>query len=536
MNLLLTYLSVIFVCGLIAWAVRLPPLIGFLVAGFALHAAGVAHVEALDLFADIGVTLMLFAIGLRLDLKALTDRAMWLTATSHVLIMTIIGAGFITGLGALGAFGPTTFTIAVDVALVLSFSSTIVVIKILQDRGDEQALYGNICIGVLIMQDILAVAFMSILRGQPPHLAALLLIPIVPLLALLTRRWYKLGHGELGALFGIVMALLPGYALFELVGLSGSLGALIMGVVLSRSSGAEQLSHSLFTLKELLLVGFFVNIGFLGLPTWENLLDATLLLLLLPIQAIAYWAILWLLGLRNRTSVLTALLLANYSEFALIIAALGVEDGWLDQRWLLSLVLAVSMSFVISAILNPQSVSRATHLAKRLPTRPPHKIHPEDRPIELGDAHALVLGVGRLGLACLTELTEVYGAKVLGIEHDPARVRHLQERGYNVVEGDATDIDFWERVKDSHQIDMIMLAMPSQHANVDTVKEIRASNINTEECVISSVAMYLEDVEDLEALGLNVVVHLQDGAGESLAERTFIENRQRQLRAGQKGA
>ena len=142
--------------------------------------------------------------------------------------------------------------------------------------------------------------------------------------------------GALGALFGIVMALLPGYALFELVGLSGSLGALIMGVVLSRSPGAEQLSHSLFTLKELLLVGFFVNIGFLGLPTGENLLDATLLLLLLPLQAIAYWGILWLLGLGNRTSVLTALLLANYSEFALIIAALGVEDGWLDQPWLLS--------------------------------------------------------------------------------------------------------------------------------------------------------------------------------------------------------
>ncbi|TVU56275.1 potassium transporter Kef [Corynebacterium aurimucosum] len=530
MELLLTYLAVVFGCGLIAWAVRLPPLIGFLAAGFALNAGGVEHVEALNLFADIGVTLMLFAIGLRLDLRALTDKAVWLTASAHVLVMTLLGAGFITALGALGVFGPTSFSVAVNIALVLSFSSTIVVLKILQDRGDEQALYGNICIGVLIMQDIIAVAFMSILRGEPPSLTALLLVLIVPLLALTTRRWYKLGHGELGALFGIVMALLPGYALFEWVGLSGSLGALIIGVVLSRSPGAEQLSHSLFTLKELLLVGFFVNIGFLGLPTWQHLLDASLLLMLLPVQGIAYWAILWTLGLRNRTSVLASLLLANYSEFALIIAALGVEDGWLNQRWLLSLVLAVSLSFVISAIFNPQSVSRATHVAKRLPTRPPHKIHPEDRPIELGDAHALVLGVGRLGLSCYKELTEVYGAKVLGVEHDPARVRHLQERGFNVVEGDATDVDFWERVKDSHHIDMIMLAMPAQHANVDAVKEIFASDINPEECTISSVAMYREDVEDLEELGLNVVVHLQDGAGESLAERTFTENQMRRLR------
>ncbi|MCZ9288974.1 cation:proton antiporter, partial [Corynebacterium evansiae] len=79
MELLLIYLGVVFVCGLLAWAVRLPPLIGFLAAGFALHAAGVEHVDSLDLFADIGVTLMLFAIGLRLDLRALMDKAVWLT-------------------------------------------------------------------------------------------------------------------------------------------------------------------------------------------------------------------------------------------------------------------------------------------------------------------------------------------------------------------------------------------------------------------------------------------------------------------------
>ncbi|WP_412100730.1 hypothetical protein [Corynebacterium aurimucosum] len=77
---------------------------------------------------------------------------------------------------------------------------------------------------------------------------------------------------------------------------------------------------------------------------------------------------------------------------------------------------------------------------------------------------------------------------------------------------------------------MIMLAMPAQHANVDAVKEIFASHINPKECTISSLAMYREDVEDLEELGLNVVVHLQDGAGKSLAERTFTENQMRRLR------
>lgn len=489
MDILVTYLAVILACGVLAWAIKLPPLIGFLAAGFALNALGVEHIESLDLFADLGVTLVLFAIGLRLDLKALADKSVWFTAGSHMVIMTIIGTGFILGIGALGAFGPTNWSVAVNIALVLSFSSTIVVIKILQERGDEQALYGNICIGVLIMQDIAAVVFMSVLRGEPPKIASLSLVLIIPALMLVTRRWYKLGHGELGALFGIAMALIPGYALFEWCGLSGSLGALIMGLVLSRTPGAEQLSHSLFTLKELLLVGFFVNIGFMGIPHWDHVIGAALLCLLLPIQAVAYWAVLWGLGLRNRTSVLTSLLLSNYSEFSLIITAMGVAQGWLTNDWMLTLVMAVSISFVMSAIANPQSVSPATHLAKRLPTRPPYKIHPDDRPIDLGDAHALVLGVGRVGLACYEELTEVYGTQVLGVEHDSARVRHLQERGYNVVEGDATDIDFWERVHNSHQIDMIMLTMPAQHANIEIVKQIHESHVDEDDCTIACVAI-----------------------------------------------
>lgn len=158
------------------------------------------QLQAMEVLADIGVTLMLFAIGLRLDLKALTDKAVWLTAGIHIVIMSAIGAAFITALNVLGAFGPTDFQVALRIGVVLAFSSTIVVIKILQDRGDEQSLYGNICVGILIMQDIAAVIFISILRGEAPSLWALSLVVVIPLLMVATRRWYKLGHGELGSL------------------------------------------------------------------------------------------------------------------------------------------------------------------------------------------------------------------------------------------------------------------------------------------------------------------------------------------------
>ncbi|HUH53101.1 MAG TPA: cation:proton antiporter, partial [Microbacteriaceae bacterium] len=353
MGIVVTYLALIFGCGLIARALKLPALIGFLGAGFALNALNVAQLDALSVFADIGVTLMLFAIGLRLDLRSLLGKHVWITAGAHMVLLTGIGTLFLAGMSALGAFGPEPWHVLATLALVLSFSSTIFVVKILQERGDEQALYGIICIGVLIMQDIAAVVVISISSGQAPSLYSLGLLIVVPALYWATKHWYRLGHGDMGALFGIAMALIPGYALFEWLGLSGSLGALVMGLILAQHPGADQLSHTLFTVKELLLVGFFVTIGFYGLPTWHNVGVGMLLLLLLPLHALAYWALLWLLGMRNRTSVLSALLLSNYSEFALIIAAMGVSAGWLSSHWLLSLSIAVSAGFILSALLNP---------------------------------------------------------------------------------------------------------------------------------------------------------------------------------------
>ncbi|MDN5796006.1 MAG: cation:proton antiporter [Intrasporangium sp.] len=518
MDVVVLYVAVVFGCGLLARLITMPPLVGFVAAGFVLNVMGVPQLEELSLMSQIGVTLMLFAIGLRLNLRTLLGKEVWLTAGAHILLMTVIGAGFLAGLGALGAFGPESLRVLAVVALVLSFSSTIFVVKILQDRGDEQAFYGNICIGVLIIQDIVAVAVISVSRGEAPSIYSLGLVAVIPALAWATKGWYRLGHGELGALFGIAMALIPGYALFEWLGLSGSLGALVMGLILAPRPGSDRLSHTLFTVKELLLVGFFVSIGFQGLPTMENVRVGLLLVLLLPVQAVFYWFLLWLLGLRNRTSVLTSLLLSNYSEFALIVATMGVSAGWLSSHWLLSLVIAVSVGFIVSSLANPASVSRASRLAERLPARPPDKIHPEDRPIDVGDATAIVLGMGRVGRAACTQLEREHGYRVLGVEHDPSRVQALREEGYNVIEGDATDYDFWTRVVRNGLVQVIVLAMPSQHANIDALREMR--RVGYRQGTVAAVALYREDVEELEELGLDVVVHLYAGAGEALADRS----------------
>lgn len=208
--------------------------------------------------------------------------------------------------------------------------------------------------------------------------------------------------------------------------------------------------------------------------------------------------------------------LANYSEFSLIVAALGVSSGWLEPYWLLTLSIAVAVSFVVSSVLNPQDTFRWSQFALRFRPRPLSKLHPADRPIYTGDAGALVLGMGRVGKAAYDELTAKHGYEVLGIEHDPQRVEMLRETGHTVVEGDATDNDIWDRIFRTAQIEVILLAMPSQHANVDALQQIRRAGYRG---TVAGVALYYDNFAELEEFGVDAVIHLYDGAGESLADR-----------------
>ena len=145
--------------------------------------------------------------------------------------------------------------------LALSFSSTVVVVKLLEERDDTRALYGRIAIGVLVVQDVIAVAYMTLAAGLTPSPWAAALVLLWPASRVLGRVLDRVSHGEMRTLFGIAMALLPGYLLFTLLGLDGDLGALLMGALLASHPAARELSASLFTIKELLLVSFFVSIG-----------------------------------------------------------------------------------------------------------------------------------------------------------------------------------------------------------------------------------------------------------------------------------
>jgi glutathione-regulated potassium-efflux system ancillary protein KefC len=513
------YLTVVFVCAVLAVLVRLPPLVGFLAAGFVLRGLGVAEVPVVETMAELGVTLLLFGIGLKLDVRGLLRRDLWGTAVGHSLLTIPLAIALLEGLGLLGValLHQEHWRTFVLLGFALSFSSTVVVVKSLEDHSEDRSLHGRLAIGVLIIQDLMAVVFLAATAPSPPHLWAIALVALIPGARVLRRVWDRLGHGEMQLLFGLFVALVPGYLLFEAAGLKGHLGALVMGVLLAGHRRSTELSRSLLSLKDLLLVAFFVGIGYSGTLTPTAVGLGLVLLLLVPVQAAIYVALLRGFSLRSRTSVLTGLSLANHSEFGLIVAAVGAEAGWISGDWVVVLSIAVASSFVVFTVVDRHRYRITRAVAPRIPPPDPTKVPPDDRPVDLAGVGVVVLGMGRIGRAAYHRLQQHHGLAVRGIESDSGRVRVLRAAGLDVVEADASDREFWQRVAGVDSIRYAVLAMPFHGSNRIALSRLREAGFAGG---VGAVAQYDDEVSELRRHGVAAVLHLYEGAGSALADST----------------
>ena len=511
------YLAAAVVGGLLARAVRLPPMVGYIVAGLALGFLGVQEPAGLEQVAELGVVLLLFAIGLKFNLRILLRREIWLTTSVHAVLSTAIGMGFVGLLAVVlpALVGTQSMGTLALIGFALSFSSTVFVVKVLEDRSATTALYGRVAVGVLVLQDVAAAVFLALAGGKVPSPWALALVLLVPATWLLHRIWDRIGHGELQALFGVTVAVGLGWGLFEAVGVHGVLGALVMGVLLAKHPSAGELSRSLMTFKDLMLVAFFLQIGLQGRPGLDELLLAVALLAVLPLQVGFYAVLLWAMRMRRRTAFLAALVLGNFSEFGIIVAVVGAEAGLMEDRWVLVISLAVAMSFAVSALVNRRGVELATRMVPWLPHHSTAQLHPDDRLVDVGHADALVLGLGRIGMATYSRLRDGYGLSVLGVELDAARVAELRAKGLEVLRADATDVEFWGRVERVGKIPMVVLAMPFHNANLIALARLHTAGFTGK---VAAVARYDDDAAELRRHGADAVFHLYGAAGAELAD------------------
>lgn len=517
------WISLAFALGLLARQLRLPPLVGYLVAGFALHIFGVEANDVVDEFSGLGVTLLLFTIGLKLKVRTLAAPQVWGTASIHMLAMI---AGLPLVFLALGAvrvpfLADLDLATAVLLGFAMSFSSTVFAVKVLEEKGEMGAIYGSTAIGILVMQDLAAVIFLVFSSGKVPSIwALLLLLLVVPARPLLLNLMERSGHGELLVLFGLTLGL-GGARLFELVNVKGDLGALVLGVLIASHPKADELSNALLSLKDLFLIGFFLSIGLSGTPTPEMLLVAVLLLLVVPAKAWLFHRLLALFRLRARTAFLASLSLANYSEFGLIVATIGAANGWLTPQWLIIIALALSLSFVAASPLNASSHelyerfrSRLRRVQRPLRIAREAEIHP-------GDADVMVIGMGRVGAGAYDSLQGEQGRRPVGVDASPDVVLMHRDAGRNVILGSATDADFWQRFQlDQGRIDLVLLALPRLSENVFAAEHLVKGGFDG---LIGAIAKFPDDEPLLAKAGVDQVFNLYAGAGSGFARHVCAE-------------
>ncbi|BAJ03679.1 cation:proton antiporter family protein [Shewanella violacea] len=507
-------LIVTLACGMLVSRVGLPPLIGYLVAGFVLFLFGLdeSSLPLLEQLAELGVTLLLFAIGLKLDIRSLFKAEVWAGSSLHLMGSMLFFIPLLKLLGMIGLDQLTglDFNQLALLAFALSFSSTIFAVKVLEDKGDMQSLYGRVAIGILIMQDIFAVAFLTISKGDIPSVWAfgLLLLPFAK--PLIYKAFDRVGHGELLVLFGLVMALVLGGWLFEAVGLKPDLGALIVGILLAGHPKSSELAKSLFYFKELFLVAFFLTVGLNGLPSVSDIGLATILVLVIPLKIGLFLYLLTRFKLRSRTSLMTSFNLGNYSEFGLIVAAVATSKGWLPPQWMVILAVALSISFLLAAPLNAASNRLYIKMQGRLHKLEKHPLHPEDRPIQVGNPRFLILGMGRIGSGAYDELAAKFDGEILGVEHKLDLVNFHKKQGRHVVQGDASDTDFWDKLEHAPNLELVLLAMPHHIGNLFAAEQLRRLNYRGK---LSAIVQFAEDGESLKESGVHSIYNLYEAAG-----------------------
>lgn len=500
------------VCGLFARWLGLPALVGYLGAGFLLHELGATEGVLLSQLAEMGITLLLFTIGLKLRPAELLEPKVWGTTLVHMLLSILVFAPllflFMASFADADVFG---WTQALMIAFALSFSSTVFAIQVLQERGEMASRHATLAIGVLLMQDVAAVFYIGASTGKVPEWTALGLLLLIPgrqvILALLSRC----GRGDLFTLFGLALAIL-GAQVFEAVGVKGDLGALILGALLAGNRQAKELAKSLLQFKDLFLVGFFISIGLLGWPAPQLIAIAVILGLLAPLKAPAYFWLMTKLQAPPRDAFLSSAALANYSEFGLIVIAIAASEGVVDGQWSAALALAIAVSFLLSSALNtrPHDIYarwhdrlmrfRSSALEKRLP--------------DTTGVRAIVLGMGRVGTGAYDSMREELGDAVLGVDENKVTLARHTAAGRRVIDADASDPDFWAMIN-LDEVEQVMLTLTNHEENKLVGKQLRDRQYSG---YITAIVRFDEERKELKRYGIDSF-NMFAQAGRGLASR-----------------
>lgn len=450
------------ILGIIVMVLRQPLIIAFLITGVLSGPSWFSLIkshEQIELLAQIGISLLLFVVGLRLDLRLIrtTGPVALATGLGQIVFTTLFGFFIAYGMG---------FSIigSLYISVALTFSSTIIIVKLLSDKKELDALHGRIAVGFLIVQDIVAILAMIMLTaiggGSSSTDATLgkivliagkgisLLITIGILMRFVLPIVTRLlaFNQELLVLFAIAWAVTLG-ATGDYLGFSKEVGAFLAGVSLASTGYREAIAARLVSVRDFLLLFFFIDLGSrldisIAGPQIHNAIYLSLFVLIG--NPLIVMAIMGFMGYRRRTGFMAGLTVAQISEFSLILSALGLSLGHINMEAMSLITLVGVITICLSSYMIIYSGIIYRWLGpflKFFERRHPYREDITPGTCELPKVDMLIIGLGNYGSSIARHLIE-RKKRIAGVDFDPQTLRMWHSMGIPVLFGDVGDPEF----------------------------------------------------------------------------------------------
>lgn len=526
--------------GLFARWGRQSPLVGYLLAGMLLGGPGslqvVQSAKEIEAIAELGVTLLLFSLGLEFSMERL--RRLGLRATvggvTQVVVTLALGAGVAMLFG-------RSVPEAVAVGAMVSLSSTAVVLRLLMDRAEVDTLHGRNCVAVLLSQDLAVVplaVLITLLGGGGTDVYMQLgrtLALACGLVLLLYVLINKLAVAALGALtldanreLSIVLAMVTGLGsawAAHAVGLSPALGAFVAGMFLGSSPFATQIRADVSSLRVVLLTLFFGAAGMVADPVWifqHWYLVLALTLLLVAGKTAITWGLFRALGDAAPVAAASGLCLAQIGEFAFVLGKVGQQAGVVSGETYLVLVSVT----IVTLVLSPYLVPAAPRLGTRLANLWPGTAGPPYAPTADAALHPdiVVLGFGPAGQVAAQAFVGST-LRVLVVDLNAEGVRRARAQGLQAHVGDATQFDVLEHAH-IRSAKAVVITIPHHESALRILETVRTIAPHAHTVVRSR---YQRHTRLFVAAGAHAVVGDEEESGASLGRHlsTWLEGRTR---------
>jgi Kef-type K+ transport system membrane component KefB len=514
------------VLALIFRLLKQPPILSYILAGIIVGPVGLFHIsngEVLHSFAEIGITLLLFMLGLEMkfkDLRSVGKVALY-TGIGQIVFTSVIGFGIclLLGFSALASL---------YIAVALTFSSTIIVVKLLSDKKDLKSLYGKISVGFLLVQDFVAIIALIILSGfntgdtQISPITFLLLTlkaaVIFGWVILLSKTVlprlmnFVAKNTEILFLFSLAWAFsMAAFVSSPLIGFSIEIGGFLAGLALANTAQNIQIVSRVRSLRDFFITIFFVTLGMkMIFADFSTIFLPSVLLSLFVLigNPIIVMIILGLMGYRSRTSFMAGLTVAQISEFSLIVIFMGNKIGHVDDSVVSLLTIVGAVTFIISTYMIMNSNYLYKKLSPILKFFERKEIHEILLPTSELKKHVVLIGANRMGESILEALL-AKDEKVVVIDFDPDVIDRLKKKNIQCYFGDVADPEIQEHVNIT-DARLIMSTVPDVDDNLLMLQSLKRKK---KDILIVVFALETDDAKALYKAGADYVVlpHLAGG-------------------------